>query len=89
MSKHVALDCAEHTAWLLESALNDAERYRRWPLEDLEARVGWFEDFLDEDDKTAWKTLLDPGSPAWLGRRDDLHHLEVRSIYLGRKPKRQ
>ncbi|MFC3493840.1 class I SAM-dependent methyltransferase [Glycomyces rhizosphaerae] len=58
-------------------------------LENLEARVGWFEDFLDEDDKTAWKTLLDPGSPAWLGRRGDLHHLEVRSIYLGRKPKRK
>ncbi|MDA1361479.1 class I SAM-dependent methyltransferase [Glycomyces luteolus] len=57
-------------------------------LENLEARVGWFEAFLDEDDRAAWKTLLDPESPAWLGRRGDLHHLEVRSVYLGRKPKR-
>jgi SAM-dependent methyltransferase len=56
-------------------------------LENLEARVGWFEDFLDEDDKAAWRTLLDAASPEWLGRRDDLHHLEVRSIHVGRKPK--
>lgn len=56
-------------------------------LENLEARVGWFADFLDQDDKAAWETLLDPGSPQWLGHRDDLHHLEVRSIYSGRKAK--
>ncbi|MFG3341026.1 class I SAM-dependent methyltransferase [Glycomyces sp. NPDC048151] len=55
-------------------------------LENLEARVGWFADFLDEDDKAAWKTLLDPESQDWLGRRHDLHHLEVRSIHLGRRP---
>ncbi|MEU5153916.1 hypothetical protein [Glycomyces sp. NPDC021274] len=29
MSKQVALDYAEHTNWLLDSALKDAERYRR------------------------------------------------------------
>lgn len=55
-------------------------------LENLEARVGWFKDFLDEDDQAAWKTLLDADSSDWLGRRDDLYHLEVRSVYLGRKP---
>jgi SAM-dependent methyltransferase len=55
-------------------------------LEGLEARVGWFGDFLDEDDRAAWRVMLDPASEHWLGRRSDLHHLEVRSVHLGRKP---
>ncbi|MCH7229348.1 class I SAM-dependent methyltransferase [Glycomyces sp. L485] len=52
----------------------------------LSSRVGWFEDFIDAEDQVVWETLLDEDSPHWLGRRRDLHHLEIQSIYMGVSP---
>lgn len=52
-------------------------------LRALTAWVGWREDFLDAEDRAAWKALLDAGDPHWLGGRRDLHHMEIRSVYVG------
>jgi SAM-dependent methyltransferase len=38
---------------------------------------------LDAADLAAWDRLLDPADPAWLGHRDDLGWLEVRSVHFG------
>ncbi|GAB3220119.1 methyltransferase domain-containing protein [Glycomyces halotolerans] len=54
-------------------------------LKALAARVAWFQDFLDGEDQSTWEALLDPDSPHWLGARRDLHHLEIRSTYVGVK----
>lgn len=53
-------------------------------LDGLAARVAWFGDFLDAEDREIWNALLDPDHPQWLGRRDDLHHWEIRAVYIGR-----
>ena len=39
--------------------------------------------FLDNGDSAAWKQLLDPGDPAWLGQREDLFSLSARTLYVG------
>ncbi|HLU27564.1 MAG TPA: methyltransferase [Glycomyces sp.] len=54
-------------------------------LRSLTAWVGWREDFLDAGDRAAWKALLDADGPHWLGGRRDLHHMEIRSVYVGVK----
>ncbi|MEV3936665.1 class I SAM-dependent methyltransferase [Glycomyces sp. NPDC049804] len=72
-------ECVDRPAPLAGEALDEA-------LASLRDRVGWFEAFLDADDRAAWKDLLDPGSSSWLGHRDDLAYFEVRTVYLGRKP---
>ncbi|GIG64896.1 class I SAM-dependent methyltransferase [Phytomonospora endophytica] len=43
-------------------------------------------DHLDPVDRAAWDRLLDPADEAWIGGREDLHHLEVRTIHIGHKP---
>lgn len=114
MSEPIALDYAEHTAWLrgavampygwtaalAKAGLTEVRTLNECldrpaplagealdeALASLRDRVGWFEAFLDADDRAAWKALLDPGSPDWLGHRDDLSHFEVRTVYSGRKP---
>jgi SAM-dependent methyltransferase len=55
-------------------------------LDSLAARVEWFGAFLAPEDRKTWKTLLDPDHPQWLGNRDDLHHWEIRAVYIGRRP---
>jgi SAM-dependent methyltransferase len=40
---------------------------------------------LDADDLAAWRRLLDPGDPEWLGARDDLYVLRARSIHTGER----
>ncbi|THV41439.1 class I SAM-dependent methyltransferase [Glycomyces buryatensis] len=54
-------------------------------LHSLAAQVGWFEQFLDAEDRDAWAALLDADGPDWLGSRRDLYHLEIRSYYVGTK----
>jgi len=44
------------------------------------------EDLVTPDDLEAWTRLLDPGDPHWLGHRDDLYWLEVRSVHIGQRP---
>jgi len=39
--------------------------------------------FLDDRDRASWDQLLDPADPAWLGHRDDLFSLTVRTLYVG------
>lgn len=43
-------------------------------------------DDLEPVDREAWDRLLDPADTAWIGRREDLYHLEVRTIHIGHKP---
>lgn len=54
-------------------------------LAELAARVGRASSFLDEDDRVAWKALLDRASPVWLGDRDDLALLTARTLHIGNK----
>jgi SAM-dependent methyltransferase len=42
-------------------------------------------DLLDPADADAWARLLDRTDSAWLGHRRDLHSLEVRTVYVGRR----
>jgi SAM-dependent methyltransferase len=44
---------------------------------------------LDQADLAAWDRLLDPGDPAWLGRRTDLYRLTAVSVHLGVGPATQ
>jgi hypothetical protein len=43
---------------------------------------------LSGDDLRAWNRLLDPDGPDWLGHRDDVFHLETRSVHVGVRPGR-
>jgi SAM-dependent methyltransferase len=54
-------------------------------LESLSTRVGWFENYLSDDDKTAWERLLDEHGPDWLGARRDLHHLSIDTYFTAVK----
>jgi SAM-dependent methyltransferase len=55
-------------------------------LEALGTKVGWFEQYLSEEDKAAWARLLDEDGPDWLGRRRDLHHLSIDTYFVAIKP---
>lgn len=52
-------------------------------VEQLAHRVDWLRPtgLLAPADLDAWGRLLDPGDPAHLGRRDDLHSLEARTVH--------
>lgn len=52
-------------------------------LDALATRVGWCDNFLDDDDRDVWTSLLDSDSTHWLGHRDDLFRLDVTTIYVG------
>jgi SAM-dependent methyltransferase len=52
----------------------------------MTARLGWFADFLSDEDRSTWTALLDPDGPHWVGTRRDLHHLEIQSVYVGVAP---
>lgn len=41
---------------------------------------------LTTDDEAAWDRLLDRSDPAWIGARNDLFLLDVRSVHVGVKP---
>lgn len=56
------------------------ERLRHW-VERLDAA-----ELVSADDLAAWRRLLDPADPAWLGGRDDLFSLRVRSVHVGVRP---
>ena len=51
-------------------------------------RVGWFaemaEEWLDADDRATVAALTDPGSPDFLGHRDDLYLFGAKEIHCGR-----
>jgi SAM-dependent methyltransferase len=40
---------------------------------------------LSDADAAAWRTLLDPSAPEWLGNRDDLFHVEARTVHRGER----
>ncbi|RRR99478.1 class I SAM-dependent methyltransferase [Glycomyces terrestris] len=52
----------------------------------LETKVGWFERYLTAEDRDTWTRLLDPEGPDWLGRRRDLHHLGIDTVYTAVRP---
>ena len=41
---------------------------------------------LSADDLAAWRRLFDSTDPAWLGHREDIFHLQVRSVHVGFRP---
>jgi SAM-dependent methyltransferase len=45
------------------------------------------EEWLEPADVDAWKQLLDPDGPYFLGRRTDLAVLSVRSVHIGHAPR--
>jgi SAM-dependent methyltransferase len=40
---------------------------------------------LDSADQEAWRRLLDPGDPAWVGARDDIYVLRARSVHVAQR----
>jgi SAM-dependent methyltransferase len=42
-------------------------------------------DLLHPADREAWRRLLDPADPAWLGARDDTHVLRARSVHMAQR----
>ncbi|HZE39064.1 MAG TPA: class I SAM-dependent methyltransferase [Stackebrandtia sp.] len=46
----------------------------------------WAEEELSDDDRAAWRRLLDADDPAWLGHRGDLFYLAAASVHIGVKP---
>lgn len=44
------------------------------------------DDRMDAEDRDTVTRLLDPGADDYLGRRDDIHLLSARTVYLGTKP---
>ncbi|MGH8876068.1 MAG: class I SAM-dependent methyltransferase [Stackebrandtia sp.] len=52
----------------------------------LAKQVDWAQELLSAEDLAAWRRLLDPDDPAWLGLRDDLFYLAAQSVHIGRKP---
>lgn len=88
---------ALHQAGLVDIVISSALFEEHTPLANstrdaivgnLSHRVGRLSTggFLGEEDRLAWSQLLDPGSPDWLGRREDLFSLSVRTLYLGTRP---
>jgi SAM-dependent methyltransferase len=75
-------------SWLLERSAPLATRARTYVLDQVAHRVDRLlpSGLLSAADTAAWERLLDPGDDAWLGHRDDLYHLEVRSVHLGTRP---
>ncbi|GAA1660979.1 class I SAM-dependent methyltransferase [Glycomyces endophyticus] len=55
-------------------------------LASLATRTEWFDRYLTAEDRDTWARLLDPEGPDWLGRRRDLHHLGVDTVYTAVRP---
>lgn len=55
-------------------------------LRRFDKQVGWAEELLSDEDRAAWRRLLDPDDEVWLGRRDDLFYLAAQSVHIGHKP---
>lgn len=72
--------------WLLHlpAPLSDADRDA--VLGRLIHGVELADRWLDQDDRSAWRRLLDPADSAWLGHRDDLAVFGVAAVHLGRRP---
>lgn len=73
-----------HTSLLERPAPLSAEDVTR-VVDKLAHRVDWLRPsgLLDAVDLAAWDRLLDQDDPAYLGKRDDLHSLEARTVHLG------
>jgi SAM-dependent methyltransferase len=92
--RHAGLTDVATRTFLVERAVTPDSPAMAALLESLEHRVERLtsdvsltgEDPLAADDLAAWQRLLDPDDPAWLGHRGDLHHLEARSVHVGRRP---
>lgn len=68
----------------LRAPLSEADRER--VIRTLTRLVDYRREDLDAGDLAAWNRLLDPADEAWIGNREDLYHLEVRTIHIGHKP---
>ena len=73
---------------LLEEPTPLAHRTRDAIIGELSHRVAKLSSggFLGEEDRLAWGRLLDPDDAAWLGRREDVFSLTVRTLYVGVRP---
>jgi SAM-dependent methyltransferase len=73
-------------SWLLDRPAPLAAADREAVLHRLAGQVERAAPWLCEDDRDAWRRLLEPEDPGWLGHRDDLALLAVETVHLGRLP---
>lgn len=83
--RRAGLDSVGTMSWLIEKPAPLSPERRVFMLDGLAPHVRRLGEtgLLDEADVAAWARLLDPDDPAWLGNREDLYHLEVRSVHVG------
>ncbi len=83
--RRTGLDGIRTMSWLIERPAPLPPDRRGSVVAGLARRVRWLDgtELLEPGDAAAWDRLLDEGDPAWLGNRDDLYHLEVRSVHVG------
>ena len=53
----------------------------------LARMVDWNREALAPEALAVWEQLLDPADEVWLGNREDLYHLEARTLHIGHKPR--
>jgi SAM-dependent methyltransferase len=72
-------------SWLIEQPAPIEAQQRLRVVDQLSHRVDRLRSsgFLTESDLAAWDRLLDRCGPDWLGHRDDLFHLEARTVQVG------
>ncbi|GIJ71885.1 class I SAM-dependent methyltransferase [Virgisporangium ochraceum] len=78
--RRAGLTSVTSRSWLLEpapdpTAITDKFAHRVPRLHEL--------GLLTDADAATWRTLLDPSAPEWLGTRDDLFHVEARTVHWG------
>ena len=72
-------------SWLLDRSAPLSAADQHAVLGRLANYVERADRWLDGDDRAAWRRLLDPDDPAWLGGRDDLAVVAVETVHLGRR----
>jgi SAM-dependent methyltransferase len=85
--RNAGLPHTRTVSWLFESPTPLPEPDRERVVRELAHRVDRVREteLLAADDLHAWTRLLDQGDPAWLGHRQDLQRLTVRSVHIGQQ----
>jgi SAM-dependent methyltransferase len=88
--RRAGLTAVTTRTWLLDRPVPLSTSDRERVVAELGQRVDRSREagLLDAEDVAAWDRLLDPGSPDWLGNRDDLYRLTARSVHIGQRAAR-
>jgi SAM-dependent methyltransferase len=78
--RRAGLSRVTRRSWLLEpepdvAAIADRFGHRYPRLHEMS--------LISDADAAAWRALLDPAAPEWLGNRNDLGHVEARTVHWG------